>query len=171
MSKLTPKQLLFIQHKALGYSNAKAMVAAGYSENGAAQAGSLLAKRADVQTAIKKAKRDKNFKTEIAIAVRGKADPGEFKMPRKSYSDPADCLHDLMNHEGLPMVMRKDAAKDLMPYKHARIGEKGKKETAKDDAHKIARGGKNKFATQKPPSLPAGVADLGARRAKRNPDG
>jgi hypothetical protein len=64
------------------------------------------------------------------------------------------------------MLMRKDAAKDLMAYKHARVGEKGKKETANDEAHHIARGSKpSKFKTQKPPSLPAGVADLSKRRA------
>jgi len=166
MSKFTVKQQLFIDHKAMGYSNAKAMVAAGYSEKGAAQAGSLLAQRADVQKAIKKAKSARNSKAEIETAVRGKPVDKDMGMPRKKYTDPMQFLTDLMNHEGMPMLMRKDAAKDLMAYTHARIGEKGKKESAKDEAHKIARGekGKSKFATQKPPTL-ASVTDLSKRRA------
>jgi phage terminase small subunit len=73
-------------------------------------------------------------------------------MQRAKYADPATFLHDLMNNPAVPLMMRKDAAKDLMPYKHARIGEKGKKEMADDDARKISRGTGSKFKTQKPPT-------------------
>jgi hypothetical protein len=48
--------------------------------------------------------------------------------------------------------MRADAAKQLLPYKHVRLGETGKKETAKDKALKIARV-RSKFATKAPPQL------------------
>jgi hypothetical protein len=46
-------------------------------------------------------------------------------------------------------------ARDLMPYKHARIGEKGKKETAKETAHTAAK--KGKF---KPTAAPSNVVQM-----------
>lgn len=161
----TPRQLKFIELKAAGYTNAKAMVGAGYSENGANQAGSVMAKRPDMQAAIKKAKsklpkQARNAEPMHDSGVSAKS----VKMQREKYTDPEQFLRDLMNNPGVPLLMRKDAAKDLMPYCHARIGEKGKKETAKDDAKKIA-GSKSKFQTGRAPKLPAGVADISARRA------
>lgn len=58
-----------------------------------------------------------------------------------------------MNLDGLPIAVRADAALKLMPYMHARMGETGKKETAKEKARVIARGSRNKFATKTPPQL------------------
>lgn len=58
--------------------------------------------------------------------------------------------------EQLPVAMRADAAKQLLPYKHARMGETGKKQTKKENAQAIARGDstkptKPKLATKAPP--------------------
>lgn len=71
-------------------------------------------------------------------------------MPRSSYDDPKSFLLDVMNLGSLPIAVRADAAFKLMPYMHARMGETGKKESAKDKARDIARG-RSKFATKTPP--------------------
>ncbi len=43
---------------------------------------------------------------------------------------------------------------DYGGHMHARVGETGKKETAKENARKIARGGgRHKYATKSPPNL------------------
>lgn len=155
MPKFTEKQLAFIHHKALGYTNAKAMIAAGYSSNGASQAGSQLAQRPEFKAAIKKARSALPKEAKNAIAMQ--ETPGvrlSVKMQREKYADPEQFLRDLMNNPAVPLLMRKDAAKDLMPYVHARIGEKGKKQSAKETAHGIAhKGSKSKFKTQKAPNV------------------
>lgn len=38
--------------------------------------------------------------------------------------------------------MRADAAKQLLPYQHARLGEKGKNESKKENAREASRAGK-----------------------------
>lgn len=55
-----------------------------------------------------------------------------------------------MNVDGPPIAVRADAALKLMPYMHARMGETGKTEKAKEKAQEMARG-RNKFATKAPP--------------------
>ena len=76
------------------------------------------------------------------------------KMPREKYSDDKQFLIDVMNLAGLPIAVRADAAKELLPYMHARMGETGRKETKKENARAIARG-KHKFATKAPPPMVA----------------
>ena len=92
-----------------------------------------------------------------ALKAAGKATPGVDiapanvpKMPREKYSDAKQFLIDVMNLAGLPIAVRADAAKELLPYMHARMGETGRKETKKENARAIARG-KHKFATKAPP--------------------
>lgn len=65
------------------------------------------------------------------------------------YSDPLDFLTAVMNEPKVPLIARQDAAKALMPFKHAKKGETGKKEAAADTA-KRAAGGKFGAATAPP---------------------
>lgn len=92
-----------------------------------------------------------------ALHAATKATPGVDmksaapKMPRDKYTDAKAFLLDMMNLDGLPIAVRTDAAKQLLPYMHARMGETGKKETKRQNAAVIARG-RHKFATKPPPS-------------------
>ncbi|MGN6152951.1 MAG: hypothetical protein ACTHOH_13230 [Lysobacteraceae bacterium] len=82
-----------------------------------------------------------------ALKAAGKATPAWTSkpanvptMPRDKYADPKAFLLDVMNLDGLPIAIRADAAKQLLAYMRARIGEVGKKETKKENARAIARG-------------------------------
>lgn len=145
MTAMTKKQQAFVTHKVAGCTNRDAAIAAGYAPGSAAQAGDRLAKHPTVRKAIAAA-------TKVTPSVDTKT--GAPTMPRGKYNDPKSFLLDVMNLDGLPIAVRADAAFKLMPYMHARMGETGKKETAKENARKIARGGRSKFATrQAPPKL------------------
>lgn len=148
MTELTKKQQAFATNKALGCTNRDAAIAAGYAPGSAAQAGDRLAKHPAVRNAIKAA-------AKIAPGVDTKT-VNAPAMPRAKYADPITFLEDVMNHAQLPVAMRADAAKQLLPYKHARMGETGKKQTKKENAQAIARGNsakptRPKFATRAPP--------------------
>jgi hypothetical protein len=117
--------------------------------------------RPDIKAAIKVAKKSMRGGMQpegVNIAVESGLDPKKNTMPKKHYADPLTFLTDVMNHTHLPIAMRADAAKQLLPYTHARIGEKGKKETAKDRAHQVAGTGKDakkktRFSPKKAPVL------------------
>jgi hypothetical protein len=51
-----------------------------------------------------------------------------------TYDDPLDFLAAVMNEPKVPLIARQDAAKALMPYKHPKKGETGKKQQAADAA-------------------------------------
>lgn len=143
MTKLTDKQLAFVVNKAAGVANRDAAIAAGYAVAGAAVAADKLMRNPAIRSAIKAAaKPTPGVDTKAAAPV----------MPRDKYADPKAFLLDVMNLGTLPIAVRADAAKQLLPYMHARMGETGKKETAKEEAKKIARGNR-KFATRAPPQL------------------
>ncbi len=150
MTELTKKQQAFATHKAQGCTNKDAAIAAGYAPGSAAQAGDRLAKHPAVRNAIKIAtKHTPGLETKTTNTPT---------MPRAKYGDPITFLEDVMNHQQLPVAMRADAAKQLLPYKHARMGETGKKQTKKENAQAIARGNagrprKDIFATRTPPPL------------------
>lgn len=141
MSKLTQKQQEFIANKIAGVTNRDAAIAAGYAVAGAAVAADKLMRNPAVRSAIKAAT--------PAVDIKS----GMPTMPRAKYADAMTFLRDVMNHAQLPIAMRADAAKQLLPYQHARIGEQGKKQSAKDRAAKLA-GKRGPFAPKKaPPKL------------------
>lgn len=65
--------------------------------------------------------------------------------------DPVAFLVRLMNDVSEDVRVRADAAKALLPYKHAKKGEGGKKDARDDAAKKVAGGGK--FAPAQGPRL------------------
>lgn len=142
--KLTEKQRQFVVNKLAGCTNRDAAVAAGYAVGSASVAADKLMAKPEIRAAIKAA--------EKATPITGNAPANAPKMPREKYSEPKSFLLDVMNLTALPIAVRADAAKQLLPYMHARMGETGKKETAKDKAREIARG-RHKFATKAPPPV------------------
>lgn len=158
---LTEMQQAFAVNKAAGVKNKEAAIAAGFSAKAADVTASRLMGRADIKAAIAKAKRDmrKGVTDKPAVDEDDLDDRGKKnRMPKARYTDPIDFLTDVMNHKHLPVAMRADAAKQLLPYKHARIAEKGKKETKRERAAELSSGGgkpagKPKFATKAPPPL------------------
>ena len=158
MTKFTEKQQLFIDGKAAGMTNQAAAEGAGYALSSADVAAAKLLRRPEVKSAIAKARRalHKSGVAPTKPASKGKIGVEEIVdeegrvMQRDHYADPMHFLEDLINLNKAPLAMRAKAATDLMPYRHARIGEKGKKEN-KHDAAKEIHGGK--FKPQKSPTL------------------
>lgn len=134
---MTKKQRRFIELKAMGVANKEAAIQAGYAPNSADVTAGKLMMRADVREAI----------------GQGQASSSVDKsqgMPRAHYPDSLTFLMDAMNNAALPVPMRIDAAKSLLPYQHARLGEKGKKEKRKEEADRLT-GGRGRFQTMPPP--------------------
>lgn len=149
MNKLTEKQQAFAVNKAAGVKNREAAIAAGYASSSADVTAAKLMIRDDIKAAIKAAKSSSAKPEGVTINA----------MPRKHYADPMTFLEDVMNGPAFPVALRVDAAKQLLPYKHARMGEQGKKEKQKERAEALTR--TPRFATSKPPQL---------RVVKSNPD-
>ncbi len=135
--RLTEKQRLFVVNKQAGCTNRDAAVAAGYAVGSASAAADKLMAMPAIRAALKQP-------VDAKLVTP--------KMPREKYTDAKQFLLDVMNLATLPIAMRVDAAKQLLPYQHARMGETGKKEKANEKARGIARG-KHKFATKQPPQL------------------
>ena len=140
MKKLTEKQRQFVTNKAAGCTNRDAAVSAGYSVAAASSTADKLMAMPAIRAALK---------------ATGGVDtkPANVpKMPKAHYANAMAFLIDAMNLASLPLAMRVDAAKALLPYQHARMGEQGKKEKANEKARGIARG-RSKFAAKQPPQL------------------
>lgn len=149
MTKLTEKQQAFVVNKIAGVANRDAAIAAGYSITGAAVAADKLMHNPAVRKAIE------------AATPSSSSAPGST-MPRDEYIDPLPFLMDVMNHKGLPLAMRTDAAKQLLPYHHTRKGELGKKELAQQQAHDAVNEPRSLFSPRRPPkfhSIPGSKED------------
>lgn len=131
---LTDKKRRFAEALKSGASNRDAAVAAGYSEKTAAQAGSRLAKDKDVLAHIGR----KEALLEAKQQAKEAGQTFDIGSLSKMYADPADFLKAVMNDVSEDVKLRVDAAKVLMPYTHAKPGEKGKKEERNDRAKKVA---------------------------------
>ena len=145
---MTPKMKAFVEGKAAGLSNRDAAVSAGYTSLAAGETATRLLKRPDVKKALKAALKVQTASIPAARnAPEGEEDAAKL---RTDYTDSLDFMRQAMNNAKLPLGVRFDAAKQLLPYEHARIGEKGKKESKQDAAREVGRG---KFAPKKPPAL------------------
>jgi|SRR5690625_2175727 len=143
---LTPRKRKFADALLSGASNREAAIQAGYSERTASQQGSRLAKDADVLAHMERRQAVKERQAEAR--AEGKA----FNLSglAREYDDPADFLLALMNDDGEDVKLRADAAKALMPYKHARLGEQGKRQARQSAAREASKG---RFAPSAPPRL------------------
>ena len=159
MTNFTQKQQSYIENRAAGLKKRAAAEAAGYSPATAEAQANNMERREDIKNAIARAKRALK-----STGVDIKEDDGNPKheMPKKRYECSKEFLIDAMNHPLLPLAVRGEWAKALLPYQHARIAEKTKKDTAKDAATAISSGGKastgsakrHKFSKKAPPREP-----------------
>ena len=123
---MTPKQYSFVRHKLEGLSNKAAVIAAGYSPNGAKQAGTRLMKHPTVLEALKG--RDFDFGVSKVFVSRSFERTATCwqavsdAMPKRDYSCPVEFLTDAMNCQDLPITVRAGFAAALLPYQYVRVG-------------------------------------------------
>ncbi len=140
MPKLNAKQAAFAENKAAGLTNHAAAIAAGYAPAAAKQTATKLMQHPGIRAAIKAATKPR---------VGAEDEP---RMLSK-YASSLELLRHTYNNPKMPDAMRIRAAEQALPYEHARIGEAGKKEKARERAQEIAAGGKHKFTPKTPPVL------------------
>ena len=161
MTNFTQKQLLYIEARVNGLNRTQAAIHAGSSRASANRYGPLMEQRADIKAAIasgkKKAKKNGSLQSQVEATlggasgkVRGRGD-GEPRMKPK-YASSLDLLQHTYNNPLMPDSVRMRAAEQALPYEHGRIGEKGKKESAKDRAKEVVKG-RNKFSPKAAPNL------------------
>lgn len=143
MRKFTDMQLKFIANKAQGLNNKQAGLIAGFAPNSISVTVAKLMARPEVKKAIAKARKDLGKKADTVEIVK--------PMLKDKYENPLDLFKHVMNNKDVPFGMRFEAAKQALPYCHARVGEKGKKEHKDESAKKVASGGR--FSPKKPPQL------------------
>src|SRR5688500_17976991 len=131
MAKLTVKQQKFVTAKIAGRKNRDAAIEAGYSRAVASVAATKLMHLAHVKAAIA-----------AGVASIGGNDAEDDPMACVYCEDSMEILKAVVSNPKLSKSMRTRAAEQLMPYQHARIGEKGKKEKRNDDAAGVVKGGK-----------------------------
>lgn len=144
MANLTEKQGRYVQARAGGSKKIDAARFAGYagSESVLSVAASKLEAQPKIRNAIAQAKKSGRN------AARAQESDDEDEGLLSQYTDSAHFMRHCMNNPKLSKSMRFEAAKQLLPYEHAKIGEKGKKEDRKDRANEVAQG---RFATKQPP--------------------
>nr|WP_288355645.1 terminase small subunit [uncultured Pseudomonas sp.] len=148
---LTEKKRRFADALLSGASNKKAAIDAGYSEKTAPQAGSKLAKDPDIVAYVARRKQFDEARAEVKSETE-KVNSDRAAETEASGKDPIAFLERMMANELEDPKLRIDAAKALLPYKHAKKGELGKKEQAKEKAGQAAGG---KFGPRQPPQLKA----------------
>lgn len=132
---LTGKKRLFANAVLAGKSNKDAAIVAGYSPATASAAGSRLVKDAAVAEHLQKHKKAKET---------GEAPPVDrpsFDLSQAmAHKDPRAFLLAAMNDVELEPKLRIDAAKALMPFEFAKMGEAGKKDAKQAAAEKAGAG-------------------------------
>lgn len=162
---LDPTRQKFVESTLRGNGPKQAAIDAGLSEKTAASAGSRLRKDPKIVAAL----------AAIGFATPGVSPEAHKPIhPRKPApaipedqepeDDPLDdlprtgdsmeFLEAVVANPNIPLGRRLEAAKTLLPFQHAKIGEKGKKETKADGA-KQAAAGSDAYATRRPPPLKA----------------
>ena len=146
---LTGKKRAFADAVLAGLSNKEAAIRAGFSEKTASAAGSRNVKDPDVKAYLDQRRQTSATADAKALPVPGPADEA-FDIPPTA--DPVEFLTKVMNEPAADLRLRIDAAKAMLPFKHKKLGEGGKKDL-KDDAAKAA--GAGKFSQTAPPKLVA----------------
>jgi phage terminase small subunit len=146
------KKRLFADAVLAGKSNKDAAIAAGYSAATASAAGSRLVKDKDVALYLAAQRIQYEAQPEPAAKPTGVSrSPADFDIDAMtSFTDPKAFLIAAMNDGRTEPKLRVDAAKALMPFVHAKVGEAGKKDAKADAAKKAGAG---KFAATAPPKL------------------
>lgn len=146
---LTGKKRAFADAVLAGLSNKEAAIRAGFSEKTASAAGSRNVKDPDVKAYLDQRRQAPATAGARVLPAPGPADEA-FDIPPTA--DPVEFLTKVMNEPAADLRLRIDAAKAMLPFKHKKLGEGGKKDL-KDDAAKAA--GAGKFSATAPPKLVA----------------
>lgn len=154
---LNPTDEKFLQATLRGATPEEAAIAAGLSQKTARVAGARLRKKPCIVEAL----------AVIGIATPGASaavvspappPPGEEPDPEIDdlpvTKDSVEFYEAILANPKIPLSKRMEAAKNLLPYQHAKIGEKGKKATKADGAVAAAAEG-NKFGARAAPALKA----------------
>ncbi|ENN2190030.1 terminase small subunit [Acinetobacter baumannii] len=151
---LTEKMEKFALAIVDGKTNKEAAISAGYAEKTASAAGARLAKDPEIIIYVEmlKAQKEGRSLTSDSPKVKPKDTPensGEDENPIEEFQfegdDPLEFLTKVMNFNGNKLNIRMQAAMALMPYKHGKVAEKGKKQTKAETAREGSKSGK--FAT------------------------
>jgi phage terminase small subunit len=145
---LTGKKRAFADAVLAGFSNKEAAIRAGFSEKTASAAGSRNVKDPDVKAYL-----DQRRGTGATSGANVPTPPPKVDdvVDIPSTTDPMEFLTNLMNEPAADIRIRADVAKALMPFKHQKLGEGGKKDQKNEDAKKVA----SRFAAAAPPQLKA----------------
>jgi phage terminase small subunit len=153
---LTGRKRAFADAVLAGLSNKEAAIKAGYSALTAAQAGSRNVKDKDVVAYITLARASASSAAPKPDAPSPAA-PTPPPVPAFDinaalmHTDPMAFLTVAMNDPALDAKSRIEAAKSLMPFKHKKLGETGKKEQQNENAQKAS----GRFGAAPPPKLVA----------------
>jgi phage terminase small subunit len=148
---LNETQELFFKATLRGEKPEQAAISAGLSAKTAKAAGHRMRKHPAIVAALAAI----GIGTKVGTTGKPEAtgDPSEpdivtVEIPETD--DPKVFLAALMNCPKAGVKARLEAAKALLPFEHAKMGEKGKKEKLTDAAREA---GKGRFATAGPPKL------------------
>ena len=159
--EINDKHHAFARAVANGLSPKEAAIKAGYSEKTALQSGSRLKRNEDIQALIEHYKQQKQptkTQTRLSIPQHNQNEPHGFDvsaiqerfldgdgavsaLDNINTDDPLEFLIEAMKSPGLDDKSRLDAAKAALPYKHGKVGDKGKKETKAEIAQAAAAKG------------------------------
>jgi phage terminase small subunit len=145
---LTGKKRAFADAVLAGFSNKEAAIRAGFSEKTASAAGSRNVKDPDVKAYLDQ-RRGTGATGGASVPTPSPQADDVVDIP--STTDPMEFLTNLMNEPAADIRIRADVAKALMPFKHQKLGEGGKKDQKNEDAKKVA----SRFAAAAPPQLKA----------------
>lgn len=147
---LTGKKRAFADAVLAGFSNKEAAIRAGFSEKTASAAGSRNVKDPDVKAYLDEWRAAGDATVAGAKVVAAPAPPDNL-VDIPSTTDPMEFLTNLMNEPTADIRIRADVAKAMLPFKHQKLGEGGKKDQKNENAKKVA----SRFAAAAPPQLKA----------------
>lgn len=151
---LTETQERFFQATLRGEKPHQAALSAGLSPNSAKASGFRMRKHPAIVAALAAVGiGTKNLKPTAPGAPTESAEDAAADIATvdiEATEDPKKFLTDLMNSPKAGVKARLEAAKALLPFEHAKVGEKGKKATKADGAAAAAAEG-NKFGARAAP--------------------
>lgn len=151
---LTETQERFFQATLRGEKPHQAALSAGLSPNSAKASGFRMRKHPAIVAALAAVGiATKNPKPVKPSALEESADDAAADLATveiDATEDPKEFLTALMNCPKAGVKARLEAAKALLPFEHAKVGEKGKKATKADGAAAAAAEG-NKFGARPAP--------------------
>ena len=151
---LNEAQQKFVEATLRGAGPKAAAIAAGLSENTAASAGSRMRKHPKIVAALAAIGFDTPglpAPVKTTPAAEAPTEPEEAPLDDlPQTTDSLEFLEAVQANPRVPLGRRMEAAKTLLPFQHAKIGEKGKKATKADGAAAAAAEG-NKFGARAAP--------------------